>query len=69
MRQPLAYYKTTYKGGIWYPLLYGIYPSAEQAREAINTLPESIRAKNPWIRRLSAIQRAIRNNASQPPAQ
>lgn len=68
MQQPLAYYRTTYKGGVWYPLLYGIYPSAEKARQAINTLPEPIRAKNPWIRRLSAIQRAIHKNASQPPA-
>lgn len=61
--QSVAYYKTVYKGNNWYPLLYGVYPSARQARKAIESLPEPIQAMNPWIRRLSTIQKAIRRHA------
>ena len=58
-KQPMAYYRTVYRGNSWYPLLYGVYPTAQQARKAIESLPETIRGMNPWIRRLSAIQKAI----------
>ena len=63
-QQPMAYYKTVYRGNGWYPLLYGVYPTAEQARKAIEHLPEPIREMNPWIRRLSAIQKAIRKHSN-----
>ena len=62
-QQPMAYYRTVYRGSSWYPLLYGIYPTAQQARKAIDSLPETIQNMNPWIRRLSAIQKAIRKHS------
>lgn len=62
-KQPMAYYRTVYRGNSWYPLLYGVYPTAQQARKAIESLPETIRKMNPWIRRLSAIQKAIRKHS------
>jgi type II secretory pathway predicted ATPase ExeA len=56
-----AYYRTSYRGDEWYPLLCGVYPSVNEARTAIERLPQNIRLSNPWIRKLSGIQTAIRN--------
>ena len=56
-----AYYETTFRGKPWYQLLYGLYPSRRDARLAANQLPENIRRAGPWIRRISAVQNAIRN--------
>jgi DamX protein len=57
----MAYYKSSFKGKPWYQLLYGIYPTSQAARLAANNLPENIRQAGPWIRRLSAVQKAIGN--------
>jgi DamX protein len=59
--QSTAYYRTSYRGDEWYPLLCGVYPTKNEARTAIERLPENIRQSNPWIRKLSGIQTAIRN--------
>jgi septal ring-binding cell division protein DamX len=58
---PTAYYRTSYRGDEWYPLLCGVYPTINEARTAIEGLPDHIRQSNPWIRKLSGIQTAIRN--------
>jgi hypothetical protein len=59
-RDPMAYYQTKYKGGMWYPLLYGIYPTHKQALAAQRALPEDIQRWSPWIRKLSAVQKAVK---------
>jgi septal ring-binding cell division protein DamX len=56
----IAYYRTTYQGAVWYPLLYGVYASKEEALSGIKELPASIQQSTPWVRRLSAVQAAIR---------
>ena len=56
----IAYYQTTFRGKPWFQLLYGIYPSREEARKAAEKLPKKIRNFGPWIRRVSAVQRSIR---------
>jgi hypothetical protein len=43
----------------WYPLLYGIYSTHNQALAALEELPREIRGYEPWIRRLSSVQEAI----------
>ena len=58
-RGPLAYYQTKHKGGPWYPLLYGIYATRKQALAAKRALPEDIQKLSPWIRKISAVQKAI----------
>lgn len=55
----LAYYQTTYKGRDWYPLLYGIYASQQEASAVMKQLPAHIQKSSPWIRRLSSVQKAI----------
>jgi DamX protein len=59
-RGPMAYYQTKYKGGTWYPLLYGLYPTRKQALAAQRALPEDIQRLSPWIRKLSAVQKAVK---------
>ena len=59
-RGPLAYYQTKYKGGTWYPLLYGLYATRKQALAAKRALPEDIQRLSPWIRKISAVQKAIK---------
>jgi DamX protein len=60
----IAYYKTSYKGKDWYPLLFGIYATKKEASSAIKLMPPDIQKASPWIRKMSSIQRAIRKHAS-----
>ncbi len=56
----IAYYESTFNDKPWYQLLYGIYPTKQDARLAAEKLPEDIRQKTePWIRRLSGVQQTI----------
>lgn len=54
----LAYYRTRRKGGDWFALISGIFPSFKSVQKAAEQLPPSI--ADPWIRRLGAIQEDIR---------
>ncbi|KPJ76895.1 MAG: hypothetical protein AMJ54_09905 [Deltaproteobacteria bacterium SG8_13] len=58
-----AYYRSRFRGGIWFPLVYGTYPSVEEARRAIAGLPEKVRDMSPWIRKMSAVHAEIRKAA------
>lgn len=55
----IAYYESTFRGSPWYQVLYGIYPTKQEAQLVANRLPENIRQAGPWIRRLSGVQNAI----------
>lgn len=59
----VAYYRSRFRGGIWYPLVYGAYPTLNEARQAITGLPESIRDMSPWIRKMSTVHAEIRKAA------
>ncbi|MFO7740448.1 MAG: SPOR domain-containing protein, partial [Desulfatiglandaceae bacterium] len=56
----IAYYRSTFNNKPWYQLLYGTYPTKEDARLATLRLPGDIRNSDPWIRRMSGVQKAIR---------
>jgi septal ring-binding cell division protein DamX len=60
----IAYYQTTFKGKPWFQLLYGVYAAKKDAQSAADNLPPKIRKSSPWIRRLSAVQKAIRGKMS-----
>lgn len=53
---PVAYYQTEYKGGPWWVLLQGDYPTRAAARQGIEALPASLRKAQPWPRSFSEIQ-------------
>ncbi|MEE4603166.1 MAG: SPOR domain-containing protein [Desulfobacteraceae bacterium] len=61
----IAYYQTIFKDKPWFQLLYGIYATKKDAQAAAENLPLKIRKSSPWIRRLSAVQKAIRRKAAQ----
>jgi type II secretory pathway predicted ATPase ExeA len=61
-KHPMAYYRTRYRGKAWYPLLCGVYPTEKEARTAIQSLPDTVRRSNPWIREFAGIQTAIRKH-------
>jgi DamX protein len=61
----IAYYESTFQGKPWYQLLYGIYPTRQAAEEAADNLAENIRRAGPWIRRMSTIQKTIRDRGLQ----
>ncbi len=43
----------------WYVLTYGLYSSAEVAREVAAKLPAALRRNKPWIRSTKSVQQAI----------
>jgi len=57
-----AYYKTRFQKADWYPLLYGVYPNREEAATILKGLPPQVQKSSPWIRRLSTVHLAIREN-------
>jgi len=58
-KNEIAFYESTFNGKPWFQLLYGIYPTRQDARLAAEKLPENIRQTGPWIRRLSGVQQTI----------
>ena len=61
----IAFYQTMYKDKPWFQLLYGVYTTKKDAQSAADSLPPNIRKSSPWVRRLSSVQKAIRNYAAQ----
>jgi DamX protein len=55
-----AYYRGSYKGGEWYVLVYGIFPSRQSAMDARASLPVRVRQEKPWPRSLASVHTAIR---------
>lgn len=60
--QQTAYYRGQYKGKKWFVVLYGVYPSRNDAAKHTAELPESVRRQNPWPRSLLSIHKAISAN-------
>ncbi len=44
----------------WYVLVYGQYPTYDQAVAAVDNLPKELKNQKPWVRRISGIQEAIK---------
>ncbi|MEJ2214223.1 MAG: SPOR domain-containing protein, partial [Gammaproteobacteria bacterium] len=49
-------FETQRNGKKWYALLYGVYPSREQAIKARDSLPKSYKASNAWVRSVISIK-------------
>jgi DamX protein len=54
LESPVWYLEGSYGGRPWYSLIEGLYPDYGAAQEALDKMPESIRALDPWIRPLPA---------------
>ena len=54
-----GYYRNYRQGKNWYALVYGSYPSMNEAKQAVDTLPAELRKWSPWVRRFQDIQRIM----------
>ncbi len=60
----MAMYLTQHNKRDWYVLIYGIYPTRQEAQQALRRLPSDLRSKTkPWLRSVSSIQAAIARRA------
>ena len=50
------WFRSTYRGKPWYIVLLGIYPSRDEARRILQSLPAGIRDQGPWIRPVEGLQ-------------
>lgn len=58
---PNSIYSFKRKGVTWYALVHGLYPSINEARAAIEGMPKKARSNQPWIRAISRVQKAVRD--------
>jgi DamX protein len=56
----VAIFHSYFKGGDWYSLVYGIYPTRFAAEQALRQLPDAVRKEGPWVRRVVSVQNAIK---------
>lgn len=52
-------YMAMRKGKKWYIVIYGDFPTVEEAQAAIRALPKSLKVHSPWIKAVSNIQNEI----------
>lgn len=60
LQKDAGFYQTSHHNRDWYVLVYGIYHSEAQAKEAIDRLPPSVRKLNPWIKSIHAVKSSIK---------
>ena len=54
-----GYYRNYRQGKNWYALVYGSYPSINEAKQAVDSLPVELRKWSPWVRKFQDIQRIM----------
>lgn len=54
-----GYYRSKREGEEWYALVYGAYPSVQDAKDAIDTLPNDLKKWSPWVRNIKSIHRIM----------
>ena len=50
-----AWFKTTHNGRPWYVVVFGLYPTRDEAAAAIPSLPETLRKGRPWPRTVQSV--------------
>lgn len=54
-----GYYQSRREGEDWYALVYGAYPTVQEAKAAIEHLPEDLKKWSPWVRNIKAIHQIM----------
>jgi septal ring-binding cell division protein DamX len=54
-----GYYRSKREGEEWYALVYGSYPSVQDAKDAIDSLPADLKKWSPWVRNIKSIHRIM----------
>lgn len=60
LQRKVAYFYEVKDGTGFYKLVYGVYPTKEDANRARNALPGNMTKDRPWLRDMASIQTAIR---------
>lgn len=55
-----GYYRSQREGEDWYALVYGAYPTVQDAKDAIDSLPEDLKKWSPWVRNIKSIHKIMR---------
>jgi len=59
LQDKAGYYRSKRSGEDWYALVYGAYPTVQDAKEAIYNLPEGLKKWSPWVRNIKSIHRIM----------
>lgn len=59
LEQPMIQFRSESKGEEWHNLIYGSFPTKEEADAAAKALPETLRKWTPWIRQFSDVRQQI----------
>lgn len=59
--QKLTYYEAKRNGAPWYVVVQASFPSYDAAKAAVNKLPQKLQKQGPWIRKIEAIQKDLKN--------
>lgn len=51
-----GYFKYNKNGRVRFALVFGTYPTVADATKAISELPENLRKKSPWVRRIKSLK-------------
>jgi septal ring-binding cell division protein DamX len=54
-----GYYHSRRSGEDWYALVYGAYPTVQDAKAAIGNLPEDLKKWSPWVRNIKSIHKLM----------
>ena len=54
-----GYYRSKREGEDWYSLIYGAYPTVQDAKDAIESLPADLKKWSPWVRNIKSIHRIM----------
>lgn len=56
----LRVYETRRNGRAWYVVIMGNYPTVAQAKQAINALPTTMKADQPWVKSYRQVQTELK---------
>jgi septal ring-binding cell division protein DamX len=54
-----GYYRSRRAGEDWYALVYGAYPTVQDAKAAIDNLPVDLKKWSPWVRNIKSIHKIM----------
>lgn len=54
-----GYYRSQRAGEDWYSLVYGAYPTVQDAKNAIDNLPADLKKWSPWVRNIRSIHKIM----------
>lgn len=57
-----AYIKVVIEGATRYNVIYGVFNTYDQARQALKTLPQDLQKEKPWVRNFGLLQKMLKTD-------